>query len=71
MQNVPITIKGNSNLSKNNINLYPPENPSLNKIVTLNMPSKNNVEANISKTNTIQMDETDEKKIGEFSKYNK
>ena len=62
MQNVPITIKGNSNLSKNNINLYPPENPSLNKIVTLNMPSKNNVEANISKTNTIQMDETDEKK---------
>jgi hypothetical protein len=65
MQNVPITIKGNSNISKNNINinnLYPPENPSLNKIVTLNMPNKNNLEGNISKTNTIQMDETDEKK---------
>ena len=67
MQNVPITIKGVSNLSKNNLNLYPPENPSLNKIVTLNMPNNNinnnnNVEENNLDDNTLEMDDTDEKK---------
>ena len=62
IQNVPITIKGITNLtdSKNNLNLIPPENQSLNKIVTLNVP--NNKDENISKANTLEMNDTDEKK---------
>ena len=63
MQNVPITIKGMSKLtdSKNNLHLIPPENQSLNKIVTLNVP--NNKEENILKTKTIEMNNTDENKL--------
>ena len=66
MQNVPITIKGISNItnSKNNLNLIPPENQSLNKIVTLNAP--NNNEENILKTKTIQMNDSDEKNSENF-----
>ena len=62
IQNVPITIKGITNLTdtKNNLNLIPPENQSLNKIVTLNVP--NNKDENISKANTLEMNDTDEKK---------
>ena len=68
MQNVPIQIKGISNIqeSRNSINIYPQgniipsHNPSLNKIVTLNI--QNNKNENISRDNTLQMNDTEEKK---------
>ena len=62
--NIPSKIKGISNTadSRNNLNMYPPENQSLNKVVTLKI--QNNIEdKGIKNTNdTLEVEDTDEKK---------
>ena len=72
MQNIPSKIKGLSGLQKsnNNLNYYTsnnlkiPNNDNYNAIVTLNTPNNNinNTNSNFSKNNTIEINNTEEKK---------